>query len=821
MPPIPEPPTNAPARAAVRKPGLGPVRRVARGAGCPSQLPPRARRRAAGLAVLAVVGALAAASLGPGLAAFAQAPALAPAAADPAPAAAADPAPAAAADPAPAAADPAPPAAAAPAPAAADPAPAVSDPAPPAAQGEAGQPMPPVVRHHEELVVRDTAELVPPVAAVSKLPVPTRLLPASVEVIGAPLLDQQGARVLGDALKDASGVGVHTESGVADFFVLRGLDSESSALVMTDGAPEPVTTFYQLYNADRVEVLKGPASFLYGGNPLAGAVNIVRKQPVAGDFVGLSTLGGAFATRRGTLDGNWSGEDGRLGLRLNGLWQATDGWRDGRGGRAWGLNPTFAWRRPDGGSLVVSYERVEDSFHPDAGLPLVGNQVASVPASRSYQSPFDRSDQALDRFQLDWEGRVGAFTLRDKAYYRRLSWGSDGTLLAGVFPDPTGRLEVARALVLLDDRQELWGNQVEASVEAKTGRISHQLLAGVELSRRGDLFTLDVGALPPIDLLAPVESARGPVQLLPGQSSAGDSRMVIVAPYLLDRVVLSERWQLLGGARFDHLDYRDRVTATVRHDTQLSPFGGVVFAPATGWSLYASAGRGFAPPSTRVVGPRRPETGTQVEAGVKSELAGGRLRATLALYQLTRRNQAIPDANGFTEQSGSERSRGVELDLAVLRLAGVDALLSYAYDRAVFTRFTESVLISFAPPAFATVDRSGNTPPLAPAHVVNLWLSRALPGGLELGAGGRYVSRQSIAADNAFAIPAAFTADAALSLPLGPLKARAELRNLTGARYYTRGLGTTSVIPAAGVAFYAGVEMRWSAPGGGRPGGGG
>jgi TonB-dependent siderophore receptor len=690
------------------------------------------------------------------------------------------------------------------------------------AEGEGGQPL---AHHREELVVREAAEIVPAVAAISKLPLPTRLVPASVEVIGAPLLAQQDARVLGDALKDVSGVGVHTESGVADFFVVRGLDSESSALVMTDGAPEPVTTFYQLYNAERVEVLKGPASFLYGGNPLAGAVNVVRKQPVAGEFVALSALGGAFATRQGTLDGNWSGEDGRFGLRLNGLWQATDGWRgdarSGRGGRTWGLNPTFAWRRPDGGSLVVSYERVEDSFHPDAGLPLVGNRVADVPARRSYQSPFDRSDQGLDRFQLDWEGRAGAMTLRDKAYYRRLSWRSDGTLLAGVFPDPAGRLEVARALVLLDDRQEIWGNQLEGSVEAKTGRLTHQLLAGLELSRRGDLFTLDLGALPPIDLLAPAESARGPVPLLPGQSSAGDSRMTIVAPYLLDRIVLSERWQLLAGARFDHLDYRDRATATVRHDKQLSPLAGLVFAPAAGWSLYASAGRGFAPPSTRVAGPRRPETGTQVEAGAKAELLGGRLRGTLALYQLTRRNQAIPDATGFTEQSGSQRSRGVELQLAALRLAGVDALLSYAYDRAVFTRFAESVLVSFAPPAFVTVDRSGNTPPLAPAHIVNLWLARTLPGGLELGAGGRYVSRQFIAPDNAFAIPAAFTADAALSLPLGPLKARAELRNLTGRRYYTRGLGTTSVIPAAGIAFYAGVEMRWSAPRLGRPGGGG
>jgi TonB-dependent siderophore receptor len=673
----------------------------------------------------------------------------------------------------------------------------------------------PQLHHREELVVQGVAELVPATATIAKLPLPTRLLPATIDVIGGPLLEEQGARVLGDALRDASGVGIHTESGTADFFLLRGLDSETSALVMTDGAPEPVTTFYQLYNADRVEVLKGPASFLYGGNPLAGAINIARKQPLADGFVEASALGGSFGTRQGTLDGNWSGQDGRLGMRLNGLWMATDGWRDGRSGRVWGVNPVFAWAPQDpSSSLVVSFERLEDHFNPDAGLPLLGNQVAGVPASRSYQSPFDRSDQALSRVQLDWQGKAGAFTLHDKAYYRELSWLSDGTLLDGVFPDPTGRLQVARTLVLLDDRQQFWGNQLEASAAAKTGPISHQLLGGLELARRGDDFTLDIGALPAIDLLAPVETARGPVFLLPGQSSAGDARTLIVAPYLLDRLALSERFQLLAGARFDHLDYRDRATGTVRHDSQLSPMAGVTFTPAaaSGLSLYASAGRGFAPPSTRVVGPARPETGTQLEAGAKSDFADGRLRATLALYQLTRRNEAIPSANGFSEQTGSQRTRGVELSLAAHRLAGFDVVFSYAYERAVFTRFAESVLVGFEPPTFITVDRTGNTPALAPAQIANLWLARQLPAGLELGVGGRYVSRQFIAADNAFAIPAAFTADASLALPLGPFKARIEVRNLTDTKTYTRGLGTTSIIPASGVAVYAGVQLRWTAP---------
>lgn len=676
----------------------------------------------------------------------------------------------------------------------------------------------PVQRLREELVVRDSADL-PAVPAVTRLAIPSLLLPVSVEVIGARLLEQQDARVLGDALKNASGVGVHTESGAADFFVVRGLDSESSALVMTDGAPEPVTTFYQLYNVDRVEVLKGPASFLYGGNPLAGAVDLVRKQPLRDGFVDVAAQGGSFGTRQGTVDSNWSGQDGRAAMRVNGLWQATDGWRDGRAGRAWGVNPVFAWRPTGGGagdsSLVASFERVEDSWKPDAGLPLLGDRVAAVPASRSYQSPFDHSDQGLTRLQLDWQAKVGAFTLYDKAYYRQLSWSSDGTLLEGVFPDPTARLQVARALVLLADRQEFWGNRLEAAGELSTGPVKHQLLAGFELARRGDTFTLDVGALPAIDLQAPVETARGPVPLLPGASSAGDTRMLIAAPYVLDRLVVSQRLQLLLGARFDTLDYHDPLNATIRHDSQLSPMAGAVFLPSGpqgGWSLYANAGRGFAPPSTRVVGPRRPETGTQEEAGVKANLLGGRLRGALAVYELKRSNEAIPDANGFTEQAGSQRSRGVELELEAHRLAGLDVWFAYAYDRAVFTRFAESVLVAFVPPTFLTFDRAGNTPPLAPAQVANLWLSRRLPAGWEVGAGGRYVSRQFIAADNAFAIPGAFTVDASLSLPLGPFKGRLDLKNLFGEKTYTRGLGTTSVIPASGFAIYAGIEARFAVP---------
>ncbi len=686
--------------------------------------------------------------------------------------------------------------------------PPAAAPAPPADE------KPPLTRTHETLDVEGAPLFVPEVNTVAtKLPLSTLKTPASVSVVTAPLIERQDDRVLGDALANVSGVNPQTESGVADYFILRGFDSESSGLVLTDGAPEPEVTFYQLYNVDRVEVLRGPASFLYGGNPLAGAVDLVSKQPLPYDSVGASVSAGSFGTNEGKADVNWSSPNDTVGLRVNALWETTDGYRDGRGGKVHGANPTLVWR-PDGEDTVtVSAERLDSHFKPDAGLPiLLDGQVAPVPLTRSYQSPFDTSDQAIDRATVDWQRRSGDLTLENKLYYRGLDWRSDGTLLTGAFPDQTGTVQVSRALTLLDDRQKFWGDRFEAISELATGSVHHRLQTGLEIAGRDDVFTLDVGALPSISLLAPVETAQQPVFLIPGQSSAGDSRTRIVAPYALDHLTLSPRFELLLGARFDHSDYRDRVSDTSRSDSQLSPFVGAVYSLGKNVSLYANAGRGFAPPSTRVVGPQRAETGSQAEVGAKGEFLGGRLRAQLALYDLDRRNIAIPDANGITAQVGSQRSRGVELEVTAEPLPGLFALLIYAYDDAVLTRFDESVLVGFFPPTFATVDRTGNAPPLAPAHLGTLWLSHPLPRGFEIGLGAHYASRQFIAADNAFAIPSALTAEAALSYTARRFKLHVNAKNLTDVRTYTRGFGSSSVIPASGFAIYSGIDFRWDAP---------
>lgn len=685
---------------------------------------------------------------------------------------------------------------------------------------------PPEATYEDVLFVEGTLPYVPDSSTIAtKLPLPLLQTPASVGVVTEWLMEEQGSAVLGEALRNVSGVNVQTQSGVADFFVVRGFDSIANGLVLVDGAAEPEISFYQLYNVERVEVFKGPGGFLYGGNPIAATINMVRRQPEPGAFLSLGLTGGSYGSRGGNLD--WNSGNETFGFRLNGLWNEAEGYRD-RPSEVRAANPGFTWRPDDSSSLHVNLEMVDTSYAPDSGLPLVtdffrpgsapriASDTAGVPRTRSYQSPYDRSDQETRRIQADWEDRRSdRLTLRNKAYYRRLDWDSDATIFNGVFPDfqsPGRELLVSRSLILLDDTQEFLGNQLEGVLRVETGGVTHQLLAGLEVARLDDRFTLDVGFLPDILLERPVETARGPVFLIPGQSQAADASSLVVAPYVTDQIALSDRLQVLVGARFDWIDYEDEVNDTSRSFSQVSPLLGVVWSPRAALSLYANAGRAFAPPSSRVVGEREPEESEQIEAGVKTELWQGRAQATFALYELERRNMAIPDRTGITRQTGSQRSRGAELELAAEPLPRLRTFFSYAYTDAELTGFAELVLVGISPPTYATVDRTGNRPAFAPEHLANLWVSRRFGNGFGAGLGGRWLSEQFIAEDNAFELDDTFTLGAALFYELDGWSLGLHLDNLTDEEYFTRGFGATSVIPAPGLAVQGNLTYRFALP---------
>ncbi len=217
-----------------------------------------------------------------------------------------------------------------------------------------------IQRRQETIDVEAELPALPPSSGVAtRLPVQVKDLPFTLSVVPASLTRDQDAFVLTDALKNASGINVASGFGVFDYFVVRGFDSLAGGLVLSDGVPEPESTFYPLYNVRQIEVLKGPSGFLYGGNPLAGAVQIVRKQPLPSRFAEVSLAYGRFGTFAATLDGNAATADGKASFRLNGTWQGTDQYRDVPDATIQAINPTILFKPDDRTRLLFGFEYVK------------------------------------------------------------------------------------------------------------------------------------------------------------------------------------------------------------------------------------------------------------------------------------------------------------------------------------------------------------------------------------------------------------------------------------------------------------------------------
>ncbi len=654
----------------------------------------------------------------------------------------------------------------------------------------------------------------------SKLALPLQRTPTNVVAVTGTLMREQGAVLLSDALRNVSGLNIQNGSGVHDYFVIRGFDSISSGLLLTDGTAEPEVSYYQMYNVEAVEVLKGAGGYLYGTTPLAGAVNIVRKQPLPANFTDFGSSFGSHSTYDATLDWNASMPDERVSFRLNGLWRESDHYRDEKDGRQAAINPSLTWRTGENSSLTFNYEYVDAEFSPDAGIPIVGNRIADVPRRRSYQSAGDFSDQTLNRFQVDFETRLSdRFSLRNKTYYRDLDWRTDGTLISGVgFTTPPG--SVSRQLASLDDRQQFIGNQFEAIVELGHGKVKHRLLAGLDVKFTSDEYTFGLASIDDIGVDTLVET---PVFFPFAADASGDVDTFVAAPYIVDQITLSPKFELLAGARYDYIDTEGDaksllfptgtpVTSFSRDDSELSPMLGAVYSPGETLSVYANAGRSYAPASSRLVDElspdgREPEQSTAFELGVKKRFADGRVRTTFAVYQLEREDIAIPDANGLTQQAGDQRSRGFEFELAAEPLPKLLTFFTYAYNDAELTEFVP--FVSDGAGGGGLVDYSGFTPFMAPEHVVNLWVSRQFDGGLGVAGGARYVSEQFVSEDNAFEIDSSVVLDGAIFYDFKSWRLKLNLKNLTDTEYETRGnSGPASVIPADPFSVYAGFEVR-------------
>ncbi len=681
--------------------------------------------------------------------------------------------------------------------------------------------------HTDTLVVEaDRVIQLPTYSTIaSKLPIELRNTPASIGVVPQSLFINQASFILSDALSNVSGVNIQSNFGVHDFFLIRGFSSVDNGMVMTDGAIEPEAMYYHLYNIERVEVLKGPAAFLYGGNPISGVVNLTRKQPIFTNFLKANGSFGHFNTMRGSVDLGLGDLESGFAFRLNGLAMDSENYRDGTDNRRLAINPSLTWLINDNTSLTANIEVVDNDYAPDSGVPLMRISlegppiVPDIPRTRSYQLPVDRSDQNALRSRVDFYSELNeTVTVRNKFYYTDLDWNSAGTLLLGVAPDIEGNPTVFRTVQSLDDRQKFLGNQLEFLLKANTGSVKHNIVAGFEAQQYKDDFDLQIAQVNPVPLFTDFqESVTSLDQLQFAPFAAGKAKSTVIAPYFVDQITLAKQAQLFIGGRYDVIDYENNrsdfdfmtfmpvASVDTRDYKKFSPMAGLNIAPSEDFSLYFSAGQAFAPPSTLTQGDPEPEETTQIEAGAKMRFSDGKVHATFAVYNLEKKNIGIPDQTGVLQQTGDQRSRGLEFELRALPAEKLFTSFSYAYTDAELTNFTEFIQISQT--AFQLVDYSDNKSPFAPDHIFNFWATKELRNGIGFGGGARYVSGQFIDEDNAFEIDPTLTLNGILFFNQGNWRWTLNAKNITNRKTFVRGFSNSSVIPADPFTIYGGVEF--------------
>jgi iron complex outermembrane receptor protein len=644
----------------------------------------------------------------------------------------------------------------------------------------------PDVGAEDELVItgdRPSRYRPPNSSTATRTDTPIRDIPQSIQVIPRQLLEDQNLTRVGDALQTIPGV-INQErgyEGYADYFQIRGFEPSFRGNYFSDGVTIDIWDSPETANLERIEVLKGPASVLFGQGSPGGIINLVTKKPLFEPRYAISATVGSFNTYRGELDfSSPLNVNKTLRYRLNVAYENSRSFRDEVKGERFFISPVITWDISPKTALTLSAIFSSDARTPDYGIPAIGDRIADVPFDRFYSEPFN--------------------------YYRRSGWELTATLkhafsdnwsITNTFryqnytperyaifyyePDDSG--EMAREGYYAGGNYTRYAANVDIIGKFKTGSIQHTLLLGAEYRQAIDDPEFAFGIpYPSINLLNPkYTNERFPKQPI----FFRDDRDITWAGYVQNQIDLLPNLKLLAGIRFDSYIQFPTVQNLgeprqdfEQHDTAWSPRVGIVYQPTNWLSLYFSYSRSFSPNSASSVDVSgeqfEPETGRQFEVGLKADI-NSRLSATLAFFDLRKQNVSTPDPDhpNFSVQTGEQTSKGIELGIAGEILPGWDVFFAYTYLDAFIS---EDNLFSV-----------GNRLYNVPYNSLSLWTKYELQSGslkgLGFGLGLYYIGDRFGDLDNTLELPGYFRADAALFYRRNNWRAQINLKNLFNRDY--------------------------------------
>lgn len=613
--------------------------------------------------------------------------------------------------------------------------------------------------------------------------------PQSISVVTADQIREQNAQSMQEALAYTAGVAggiVAKSSSFEDTMSIRGFEANPQTGNFYRDGMRYMNNQYngkqEPYGLERIEVLKGPASILYGAAAPGGVINTVTKRPTAEPVRELRLEVGNHARRQIAADiGGPIDADGQWQYRLVALGRNSDTSLDyGQDDRRY-VAPALTWS-PNAATSVtlLAHYQKDSSYYPPA-VPVTGslldNPNGQLPRDRFLGEPNHNRFEVRSRSVslLAEHAFSDSLSVRHSMRYFESDLNMRYVLLSGDVDRATQRI-VARSARGFDDATRIFTTDTHVQKNLTFGNMEHTVLAGVDYARStydSDRFR---GALPAIDAYDPVYQT-GPIAIAPWQQRRTKEEKL--GFYLQDQIKFDDRWVVLLGGRYDRMRMESRQLHAPGNDNTVTDNvftgrAGLVYLADNGFAPYLSysqsfeqtggldrAGRGF-----------DPTEGEQFEIGIRYQPEGSRALMSASLFDLTRTNILTPDPldTDFLTQTGKVRSRGLEIEAKAEVGRDLDIIAAYTYTDATVR----------ASNIAGEIGERFNTP----RHMASAWadwrLARLGLDGWRVGAGVRYVSsRPNRPSSGTRGGPAYTLFDARIGYENGPWSASLNVTNLT------------------------------------------
>ena len=636
--------------------------------------------------------------------------------------------------------------------------------------------------------------------------------PQAISVVTKDLIRDQSLRSMADVIRYVPGIVTAQGEGNRDTAVFRGNSSTGDFFV--DGIRDDVQYFRDFYNIESVEALKGSNAMIFGRGGSGGVINRVSKQAQWTPLQEASFTFGSWKNRRASVDLG-TPINANLALRVNGMVENGDSFRDGFHAKRKGVTPTLALRIGADTLLNLSYEHFRDDRTADRGIPSYLGKPLDVAASRFIgNAELSNTWSQVDAFSALLEHDFGAgINLRNRTRIANYDKFYQNVFSGAVSAD--GKNVSLNGYNNATQRKNLF-NQTDLSFESQLAGLKHRYLLGLELGQQNTDNFRNTAYFPSAgnatSIVVPLTQATTNNVVFKQSASDANNHGVatVAAIYAQDQIEISPQWQAILGLRRDQfkVDFtNNRNASKIEHtDTPISPRVGLVFKPEKALSLYASYSLAFAPragdqlssltPSNQAF---EPEKYTNLEIGTKWDVRPD-LNFSAALYHLDRKNMVITDPSDPTKSIliDGQRSQGLELAVNGRITPEWSVVGGYAYQDAKLSK-TQSASL-----------KAGATLAQVPTHSASLWNRYDFNRAWGMGLGIVYRGQIYPSTDNTVTIPGFTRIDAAAYYAWDQhLQFQLNIENLNDTRYYASANSNNNISPGSPRAIRLGINLKF------------